>query len=553
MADRFIRAVIVFIGAFLIAAASAAAESDSGAAASSFEVSNVFSDNMVLQQNEPIHIFGTSSDEGGTVWAELGDSIGHSVVENGEWCVELAPRCAGTEAFTLKVYGGEGVGHRVFENVLIGDVWLVIGQSNVEYSYGSMPPEQRAEAKMPEDGVRFIYFNSDDANKLTKDETKNPSLNWPATGRVWHKATHGENINASALGLCFAKELCELGSGAVPIGVISLGFGGRELAAFVPKDISKGMSGFDKKSDLYNAFIAPLNKFPARGVIWYQGEANAAYYEEYAAGLKDFIERFRSDKAQSTYAKIPFYIVELPPCFLPSGGEDPNWQYVDFGNVRGASGMIPSDAENCFICSTSDLWNDKAYKNSLHPPNKPAIAKRLANMAAASEWGFEGYEPSIAPTVKSIEQIDREGKAYNIFFDNVGEGLCFAGGKMLGFDAIGADWNGLKVKTELIKPDCVRITADEKIYRIRYAPNTDSVFGENATLCNTGGMPAASFLAVTDKVPVSFKDAVRIKAVLIIGKIYPFRYFIAAAVLLLAGAFVWFKFIRGKKRKDAGK
>ena len=507
--------------------------------AGSFEVASIFSDNMVLQQNEPIRIWGSSSDEGGVVCAKLADSYGFSEVTDGAWNIMLAPRCASPVPLTLEIYGSAGAEHRVFENLLIGDVWLIIGQSNVEYSFASLPEyETLVRTGLDEKNVRFLSYGSGDLEHLPSGGKSKPRTDLPRTGKVWRALCHGEAVNASALGLCFALELNAIGKNEIPVGVLSLGFGGKELRSFVQPPVAKRLSGFGEPSMIYNNFLAPLERMPIRGVIWYQGEANAAYYPEYADGFTAFAEQLRADKAQSTYTNFPFYMVELPPCFPPpEGNTDSSWQYIDFGSVRSAAGMLPSRLENCFICATSDLWSDRAYPNSLHPANKQALAVRLARMTAAREWGFEEYEPTFAPTVRDIRAIGSAGACYEITFDHVSEKLVWHQGIPLGFDAVGERWNPLAVSAEITAPDRVRITAQEKIHIIRYAPATDAVFGIDASLCNSGGIPAAAFSAVVVPIPTPFSEYIRIAAVRFVGAVKPFCLPLAVFAAALAAFF----------------
>ena len=517
-----------------------------------FTVAGVFSDHMVFQQNEPICLWGTGAEEGAVVGAKLADSYGFGTVTDGVWRITLAARCASAESTTLEVFGAADARHYAYEDILIGDVWLVIGQSNVEYSVASLPEEQ----KPPFDGTwenltRLLSFDSKDLRLAEKKADKTASAlldRYTPYAKPWRKAAHPETLNASALGLCFASSLCKLGSEQIPVGVISLGFAGRELASFVQPENAKALSGYGEKSLIYKHFIEPLLAFPIRGVIWYQGEANAAYYTEYAEGFRVFAEQLRADKAQSAYTDFPFYIVELPPCFdAPETFPDAGWQYTDFGMVRAASGMIPSLVDNSYLCACSDLWSDRTYRNNLHPNNKPAVAERLAQMAAANEWGFSEYNAVAAPSFRKAQKVDESGCVYDIFFDHAGESLAFSGGVSKGFDSIGKDWAFTDITCEIVAPDCVRITSSAPIYRLRYAPKTDSVFGADATLCNAAGLPACAFYIDLEKFPVSFGTYLHIFAVRVYGILYRYRliFILLAFVIFLSIGLL----IRRKKRR----
>lgn len=168
-----------------------------------------------------------------------------------------------------------------------------------------------------EERVRFLSFDNGDLEEV--EQKKKPASSaldrYTPYAKLWRKAAHTEVLGASALGICFAERLCKLGGEQIPIGVISLGFGGRELRSFVQPKNAEKLSGYGDKSSIYANFIEPLLKFPIRGVIWYQGEANAAYYSEYADGFLVFAEQLRADKAQTSYADFPFYLVERRRAF----------------------------------------------------------------------------------------------------------------------------------------------------------------------------------------------------------------------------------------------
>lgn len=512
--------------------------------ADSFEVSGIFSDNMVLQQNDPIIVFGTSEDERAYVYVRLGEACGYAMVENGEWTVTLPARSASPEKYSLEIYGSEQADYVVYENVSVGDVWLVIGQSNVEYKFGNMRNAQSIrEGITGNENLGIFYLNSSDYKKAASEN------GFAFESKRWYKPSHPMTSNASALGVCLGLELIRIGENNTPVGIVSMGFAGQELACFVPEEQSEALSGYGDKSLIYNNFIAPFEKFPIRGVVWYQGEANAAYYAEYADGFENFINFFRKKKNQ-TVKNFPFYIVELSPGFdKPEGYTGDDWQYIDFGNVRAVTGTIPMRLENCYICATSDTWSDRSYSNNLHPENKSSIAARLAVMICSAEWKFAGYETSFAPTVKSIDKMDGDGKVYEITFDHVGSGLQWNGAEGLGFDIINESWGFANAKVFIADEATVRIEADEEVYMIRYGWNTSDVFGVDTALCNSGGVPAAAFAYDTVIRPVPIGEKVKIVLVKIIGFVYcNFVWFAMLGALLVAGI-VYLTINKMKKKK----
>lgn len=128
----------------------------------------------------------------------------------------------------------------------------------------------------------------------------------------------------------------------------------------------------------------------------------------------------------------------------------------------------------------------------------------------------------VAPTFLRAEPIDAEGYAYHVYFGRASGGLR-ANGALKGFDAIGEKWEPLDVLCEIVSPDCVRVTASAPIYRLRYAPETASVFGTDATLCNAAGIPACAFSVDLKEFPVSISAVLHTCAVRIFQVIWRYR------------------------------
>ncbi len=520
--------------------------------ADGFTVSGIIGDGMIFQADEPICIWGTSKDEGKVVYAKFGNSYGQGIVQNGIWEIFFAPRSASLESLTLEVYASENAPYKVYEDILIGEVWWVIGQSNVEYRFGSLAEYEQIADSISDMHIR--YFNFDTHELALACRTNQTDVGYLALSSlpnvVWRSGSHGENAAASAIGLCFAKELCTLSLQRVPIGVVCLGFGGKELSAFLPEELAKDLSGLEEKSVVYDHFIAPLERLAVGGVVWYQGEANAAYYSEYADALTSFIFLLRNNKCQESRPDFPFLISELPPSFdAPDGTDHTRWQYIDYGSVRAASGTLPMSVPECYICPTLDLWNNRSYTNNLHPTNKPQTAARLARIAASRAFGFSEFEVLIAPSVKEYSMVDDKGLVYDLVFEHAYGGLDFAGGTPLGFDAVGGDWNPIPVTVSLVGANTVRIVSEtERIHLIRYAYATDSVFGETVSLCNGASIPAAAFCITVCPIEMTFPAKLYTACVKLYIFFYPYR-FVILLMLLCFITLIATVFVKRKRKK----
>ena len=273
----------------------------------------------------------------------------------------------------------------------------------------------------------------------------------------------------------------------MPLGIVSLGYKGRPISDFMPG-----------KSDIYQNALSVLERFPVRGIVWYQGEADAAQYSYYAEKLKSYIEYQRSVKELDN-AEFPFYVMELPPCF---SGNEAGRQYIDFGAVRAETGSLPLSVNNMYICPSSDMWDNPSYENSLHPPIKYRMAQRLSLMVLSKEYGFGSCDLFFGPVISEYSYADN-AKSVRIKFKNCGDGLIANGG-LHGFTVIGKNWNAINDYTAKIEsPDSVLISANEDIYIVKYAADTEDVFGKNITLSNSSSVPAAAFSVTLQSPPLS--------------------------------------------------
>lgn len=449
-----------------------AVSADEPAGASSFELAPCFGDNMIFQQNEPIRIWGTSSDEGANVNGILGDSMASSAVRDGKWELSFAPRIYTSEPLTLELYGNEDCRFQSLENINIGDVWFFIGQSNIEYTTAIAPEfEDFASSLRGDENIRLLHV--------------------PKEGFVndvrWRRFSRFSAYPASALGCFFSKFTSDTLGNEIPLGIVSLGYKGRPISDFLPG-----------KSDIYQNALSVLERFPVRGIVWYQGEADAAQYGYYEEKLKNYIEYQRSAKELDN-ADFPFYIMELPPCF---SGNEKQRQYTDFGAVRAETGALPLVLDNVYICPSSDLWNDPSYQNSLHPPIKYYMAQRLSLMILSKEYGLGSTDLFFGPVISEYSYADSAGSV-RIKFKNCGEGLT-SNGALLGFTVIGKNWNAINDYTVKIESaDTVLISANEDIYIVKYAADTEDVFGKSVTLSNSSSLPAAAFSVTLQSPPLS--------------------------------------------------
>ncbi|MBQ4159388.1 MAG: hypothetical protein IJD83_00500 [Clostridia bacterium] len=537
---KLLSAMLLCVAVFFIWTLSVGAEDFPHANASQFTVSGAFSDNMILQQNEPVTIWGTSTHEGGIIHARIADSLGYGVVKDGKWEITLSARSASPQTFTIELWGGDETERVNFENVQFGDVWWVIGQSNIEYTLNNLPnwPALR-ETIDGTHNVSALYLNKNDIT-----DTKIPLEDIPNRERRWKHLTKYSAQNLSALGTLTAMELTALTGNQIPTGFVSLGFSGRDLLAFMPDSLTGNRFSASKKSELYNNFIAPLMKQKIRGIIWYQGEANAAAPYEYADAVYAFITYLRENKAQQN-RDFPFYITELSPCFS-APNTNANWQFIDFGMVRAVSGSLPSRLKNTYICVSSDTWSDTTYANNLHPYNKEQLAKRLALMIVSKEYALTTPQGLFAPTFKKASYLAEDKTAVRIEFDVPMSSITTAEGQSLrGFVLM--DKHSIQIEDydiQISSENSIDIQADIPIFGVAYNCRAGDTHDVTLTLESAEGVPAAAFYTVLTK----------FEPVMQLGAFSPrtkrLFYLACAAMLIFIGAGLWWFLRKRKKSKN---
>lgn len=326
----------------------------------------------------------------------------------------------------------DGKESRTIENVLVGEVWLASGQSNMEMplrGFWTQPVEDAARTiaysgKYP--GIRVMT--------VPKLASYQPQSDFDA---AWKTSCPANAAEFSALAYHFAQTLTDLLD--VPVGIISCAYGGSKVEGWLPKDIldtypgwsieaerdSASLNEWERINVMYNAMLHPLIGYNVRGFIWNQGESNVGRETEYPQHLADMVGRWRRDW---NLGQLPFYFVELP-----------GWDYGDPEGVKAAefrecqhraAAMIP----NSGIVCTSDLVNPDEL-HDIHASRKREIGERMAWMAARRTYGVEGL-PDSYPRF-SYMVMDGPRRAI-LHFDNADAGFT-PNDELPGFEVAGPD------------------------------------------------------------------------------------------------------------------
>ncbi|MDX1964432.1 MAG: sialate O-acetylesterase [Pirellulales bacterium] len=423
----------------------------------------LFTDHAVLQRDLPLSIWGTA-DDGEKVTVHLGDQTAETTAQNGKWSVKLQPLPAGGP-HELRISGPKN--ELKFSDILIGDVWICGGQSNMQWSINQCetPDKVKASANLPQ--LRFVQI----------PRTGNPQPQSTVKAK-WQVSTPDSVGDLTAVGFHFGKKLHE--ELHVPIGLINSNIGGTAAQRWTSKETLAANPALaryaqeNNSSDLYNAMIHPLAPFGIKGAIWYQGESNADNAYHYRDLFPAMIKNWRDLWGQGEF---PFLFVQLAP-FMQKNSEpiESNW-----AELREAQLMTLSKLPHTGMAVITDLGDEK----DIHPVPKGPVGERLAQIARNVAYG-EKSEPS-GPL---FDSLTIEGNKAILKFKHVGQGLEARGGELSGFTIAGED-KKFHNATAKVEGDTVVVTADAvtKPVAVRYGwANYPQV-----NLWNKDGLPASPF------------------------------------------------------------
>ena len=434
-----------------------------GSSSAEVTLPSVIGNNMVIQRDVPLPVWGWA-DAGEKVTVQLGDATAKAVAGNdGAWAVTLPALKyePGRKARTMLVAGTNTI---KLTNILVGEVWVGSGQSNMEFrlSGSTGGKEAIAAAKLPK--IRLMHVKKVQAKTPAKDIV-------PAMGGkdAWKVCSPATVPNFSAVLFFFGRRLAK--DLDMPIGLINSSWGGSPIEPWTVTDAAKKQGG-----GMYNAMIAPLQPFPIRGAIWYQGETNVIqknglkYYDKTKALVEGWRKTWNNDN-------LSFYFVQIAP----------------WGNKRYADGQLPAlweaQAASLKIPGTGMAVITDLVDNirDIHPRNKPPVGNRLALWALTKDYGKKGIVYS-GPLYTSMKI---EGGKICLSFAHAEGGLASRDGKDLSeFQIAGADGKFVPAKA-VIDGQNVVVSADGVA-----APKTVR-FGwhraANPNLMNKAGLPASPF------------------------------------------------------------
>ena len=490
--------------------------------AADFSVAKIFSSDMVVQRNEHIRVWGFApeSENGKKVSGEFKGMFAEAIIENGEWCITFGARLsADVNGAEMKIYTDKKT--VTFEGVLVGDVYLVMGQSNANYTvsnhltYNDPATQGGSAADINENSIIRLNKLNDSGGSYPEKGTDYIYSDLQNT-KFWTKTTETDTLKFSAIGYYFARHLTETDP-TVPIGLMQVAVGGAPIVSFLPNDLAEKWEGdyLDEATGLYysnvnrehlgryfyNCYLAPVSRYAIAGVVWYQGESNNQMSEamKYNATFADLMNRLRSTH-NVVNKTFPVFITELPSIYEKPAGYTDSWHFMELGMIRSYMGSIPTVLKNSYVAASGDLWSDRTFYNSLHPNCKYEQAERLAAIASVVINKNGTLEEATGPIFKSAT-ISEDKKTVVITFTNVGAELATKdGGKeVLGIIGLKDGVMGhnpiTPVSATITAENQITVTFDTEIKAVGYNYKSEDFYGETINLCNSFGCPASAFLS----------------------------------------------------------
>jgi sialate O-acetylesterase len=491
------------------------------------ELAQVFSSNMVLQRNCNIPIWGNAED-GAKVIIKFSNQIKEVQALNGKWITYLEPISEGGP-YEMEIKSGAAL--IVLKKILIGDVWVAGGQSNMEFNL-----KDTIDAKEEIEAANFANIRYYQVPKIDYEDETTESIDNPG----WQLCTTENAGYFSAVAYHFAKNITkEIG---VPVGIINCNRGGTSASCWVSeeylasdndtkiyleeyyehlkkvsdeefeiqvveynksleeynKNIENykalhpqalmgemdekvglypwppplGKKSFNRPNGLYNVMVKKVAPYGIKGFIWYQGEEDSTkcriYKKLFGMVIKNWRELWNN-------SELPFLFVQLPSY----GDGDPKLE--NWPRIREAQLLTMKEDNNTAMAVAIDCGEE----DNVHPINKKPVGERVALLARAKV-----YKQDIVYSGPIFRDIKIEGNKALLSFDHIGTGLIFKGEEAVGFKICGQDKKFLPA-TAQIKGDIIEVYSDEIIepLAVRYGWSNY----EKINLYNKEALPTSPF------------------------------------------------------------
>ncbi|MFT3992021.1 MAG: sialate O-acetylesterase [Luteolibacter sp.] len=451
----------------------------------------VLGDHMVLQRDQSVPIWGKAA-PGETVTVKFQQQQKRTQADaDGKWSVALDALKASNQPTTLTISGTNQI---VLNDILVGEVWLCSGQSNMESPTGKDYKNLKAAATVDPVLAEDLKGNGFPEIRLFRVEKKLQPPDVVSDG--WQTATPEAIAPYSAVGYTFARKLQrELG---VPIGMLQSAWGGTRIELWTPAEAYQSHPAFHQATQTsplkidgvtpgshYTAMVLPLAPFAIKGVVWYQGESNVVDLNDALTYADKFEAMIHSWRSAWHKPSLPVFSVQIAPYLYSIRTKDPvahtTSSLPEFWETQFLATRIPHTS----IVPSMDIVDN--YKD-IHPLRKRPIGERLASLALADVYQRKNFTVS-GPV---FESATFNGNAATLTFKHAGKGLQASDGKPLShFEIAGADGIFQPAEARVTSPNTIVATSEAVTQPItaRYAWHEAA----NPNLTNDTGWPAFPF------------------------------------------------------------
>lgn len=444
------------------------------------QLPSILGNGMVLQQKSEVRLWGKATPNKKvaiyTSWNTQQQEVNSN--KKGDWMVTVTTPEAGGP-YTIRISDGEEL---LLDDILIGEVWLCSGQSNMEMPVKGFRGQPAAESQNT-----IVNANPNRSLRLFTVQRAYSSIPEEDVTGQWKKNTPKSVSTFSAVAYYYGDQLQKVLG--IPVGLIHASWSGSSIEPWISKENLLQFSEVDltpaenpqlkyangTPTVLYNAMIKPLENYNIKGMIWYQGESNSARPEQYQ---RLFAVWAKQNRALFRSKDLPIYYTEIAPVASPV---DRPFQRAIF---REAQLESMHEVSNTGMAFTNDLGSEKF----IHAPKKREIGQRLAYWALAKTYQLEGFEYS-GPIHRSYM---KNGKIIEILFDHADDGLNPENEPLVGFEIASEDSIFYPANAEIINGTSrVKVWSDkvaQPVY-VRYAFRNFL----RGNLVNNAGLPTAPF------------------------------------------------------------
>ena len=447
----------------------------------------ILGDNMVLQQQSKANLWGWGTPLKNIIITPSwnGKKYIAKADKEGRWLIQVETPVAGNNPYSIEINDGEVL---KLNNILIGEVWISAGQSNME---------------MPIHG----FYGQPVAGGMNEafDANQYPNIRIFTVGRKpmpdpqddcegsWLTSTPQNVADFSAVSYFFGKNLNKILN--IPIGLITANCGGTGIESWMSMDAIKGTLGIDQElamkpinnwestipTRLYNGMINPITKYTSKGFLWYQGESNQHNYFDYDKLMKSMVDLWRKEWGNPD---MPFYYVQLVP-FTFDGVDKISLPLTIEAQYK-ALMQIP----NAGIAATTDL----GHATAIHPPHKKEVGDRLSALALKHTYGI-----NVLPDAPVIDKVNFEGEKVVLTFKNIADytpwaqgSFSYFTGELKGFEISGDDRKFYPAKaTHIENQNRIEVSCEQVSHpvAVRYAFRNF----HDANVVTTEGQPLVPF------------------------------------------------------------